>query len=194
MKVFHDIHVADCLGDIQALTPDDVDSILVPLNLKLGTRRRVAAQLLQLQISKGSSSAAADVAVAVGVDTAGAAGTKFLGAAGAASLLNTTGNACSASETAAARRRRQRRARDQRASGQGADDPVKKWNTGEIESWIRETCRLANSAAEAEITKGSCKNTCIEARSAVIQQRWELAEKFVPEKLHAELQVILHEL
>ena len=170
------LEVADCPEDVRALTPDDVDTLLAPLNLKLGTRRRVAAKL---------------VGFAAGVDAAGAAGCSST--AGAAIASNAAGEASPLkSETAAARRRRQRRASG-KVVKDGSDD-VKKWCTAEIECWTRETVRLANTTAKEELERESSKELCIAARLAVVEQSWQTVVRLLPDKLHAGLKEILHEM
>ena len=184
------LDVADSVEDLQAVIAEDNEDVLLPLNLKLGTRRRVAAVLSKLENTEVSSYTAPDVGFAAGIDAAGAAGCSST--AGAAFASNAAGEVSLKTETAAARRRRQRRA-NCKAVKDGSDD-VKKWCTAEIECWTRETVRLANASAKEVLERGSSKELCIAARSAVVEQSWQTAVRFLPDKLHAGLKEILHEM
>ena len=89
----------------------------------------------------------------------------------------------------------------------GCDDevvPVEEWSEVEIQNWCRETMQLAGKAFEQELSriehsaptmnkKGSAKKQCLQARSQLINQRWQIAKTHIPESLHEALQQILLE-
>ena len=62
-----------------------------------------------------------------------------------------------------------------------------------IETWCRETARMANMAAQQALDTGSNKARCLEQRLEIIQHRWESAKQYIPAGLHSALKQILEE-
>ena len=81
---------------------------------------------------------------------------------------------------------------------------VKNWSEVEIQDWCRATMRMASEAFEQELVRmenststhmktGGAKKQCLEARSEVINQRWQYAKSHIPASLHGAIQQILQE-
>ena len=73
---------------------------------------------------------------------------------------------------------------------------IEGWGAAEIEHWIRTTLRLANRAAADALQEAKTKEKCFDAmdeRATIIQNRWEVAKRHIPDYLHKELEQMLHE-
>ena len=65
------------------------------------------------------------------------------------------------------------------------------WTPKHIESWSRDTLRLANATAIEAMNAQESKEHCLDERERVIQEEWENAKSFIPVALRAELRQML---